>query len=42
MSDLLRLCEFDVRMKGNLLYRASVDGFGAADFHRKCDNLWLL
>ena len=22
-----------------LIYRASVDGFGAADFHRKCDNI---
>ena len=22
----------------NLLYRGSVDGFAASDFHRKCDN----
>jgi hypothetical protein len=25
-------------MKWNLLYRGSVDGFRASDFHRKCDN----
>ncbi len=35
--DLMSLC----RMKGQkwrLLYRATRDGFGSADFHRKCDD----
>jgi len=32
------LINFSDKSKWNLLYRASVDGFGASDFHRKCDN----
>jgi hypothetical protein len=35
---LRTLCGFDLNLKWKLLYRASVDGFRAADFHRKCDN----
>jgi hypothetical protein len=31
-------CGFSVEQRWKLLYRASVDGFQAADFHRKCDN----
>jgi hypothetical protein len=31
------LCGFDFNIKWTLLYRASLDGFGAAEFHRKCD-----
>jgi hypothetical protein len=36
--DLLFLCEFDFIGKWNLIYRASRDGFEAANFHAKCDN----
>ena len=35
--ELLRLCEFSVEDKWTLLYRGSEDGFGATDFHSKCD-----
>lgn len=35
---LRTLCGFDFNLKWKLLYRATVDGFRAADFHRKCDN----
>ena len=31
------LCGFKIK-KRNLLYRASLDGFEAAKFHKKCDN----
>ena len=30
---------FGVNAKWKLVYRASRDGFGAADFHSKCDNI---
>ena len=35
--DLIKLCEFDLKYKWTLIYRASKDGFGANDFHSKCD-----
>ena len=35
---LRNIGDFDFNSKWNLLYRASVDGFRAADFHRKCDD----
>jgi hypothetical protein len=36
-AELNKLCGFPTEQKWQLLYRGSVDGFGAADFHRKCD-----
>jgi hypothetical protein len=35
--ELIRLCEFSLTDKWKLIYRASLDGFGARDFHSKCD-----
>jgi BTB/POZ domain-containing protein KCTD9 len=35
--DLIRLCEFSLKDKWTLLYSGSRDGFGAKDFHSKCD-----
>jgi hypothetical protein len=35
--DLIELCEFNSSDKWTLLYRGSRDGFGASDFHSKCD-----
>ncbi len=35
---LMALCEFSIDQKWNLIYRASRDGFEAANFHSKCDN----
>ena len=35
---LLQLCEFSLEKRCTLLYRGSRDGFGAVDFHLKCDN----
>jgi hypothetical protein len=37
-SDLLKLCDFALHDEWMLLYRGSRDGFGAADFHSKCDD----
>jgi hypothetical protein len=38
-NDLMRLCEFPSDAnKWSLLYRGSMDGFRAKDFHLKCDN----
>ena len=34
----MSLCKFEDQ-KWKLLYRASRDGFGATDFHEKCDNI---
>jgi hypothetical protein len=34
----MSLCKFEDQ-KLKLVYRASRDGFGAADFHKKCDNI---
>jgi len=36
--DLIKLCEFNSSDEWSLLYRGSRDGFGAKDFHLKCDN----
>jgi hypothetical protein len=35
--ELINLCEFSPNYKWSLLYRATRDGFGAKDFHSKCD-----
>jgi hypothetical protein len=35
--ELIKLCEFSPKDKWSLLYRGSRDGFGAKDFHSKCD-----
>lgn len=37
--DLLMLCGFALKRKFTLIYRASRDGFGAEQFHAKCDNI---
>jgi hypothetical protein len=37
MSEFLKLCEFSPNDKWTLLYRGTRDGFGARDFHTKCD-----
>ena len=37
-SELIQLCEFSPKDKWTLLYRGTRDGFGANDFHSKCDN----
>jgi hypothetical protein len=37
-SELIKLCEFYLKDKWTLLYRGTRDGFGAANFHSKCDN----
>jgi hypothetical protein len=36
-SELVNLCEFSLKDKWTLLYRGTRDGFGAANFHSKCD-----
>jgi hypothetical protein len=38
MTELMSLCQFSLNQKWKLIYRATRDGFGAADFHSKCDN----
>jgi hypothetical protein len=38
MAKLLSLCEFPVRQKWNLIYKATKDGFETVNFHSKCDN----
>jgi len=38
IKDLMTLCEFPIDQKWNLIYRASQDGFEAANFHSECDN----
>ncbi len=37
LIDLIRICEFNSNDKWTLLYRGTRDGFGARDFHSKCD-----
>jgi hypothetical protein len=37
-NELIRLCEFSPNDKWTLLYRGTRDGFGAKEFHSKCDN----
>jgi hypothetical protein len=39
-SELIKLCEFSSSDKWLLLYRGTRDGFGARDFHSKCDGHW--
>ena len=36
---LVQLCNYKKSVQFSLLFRASRDGFGAADFHAKCDNI---
>jgi hypothetical protein len=36
-SELIKLCEFTSKDKWTLLYRGTRDGFGANNFHSKCD-----
>ena len=36
-TELIKLCEFSSSDTWTLLYRGSRDGFGAEDFHSKCD-----
>ena len=38
ITELIKLCEFNSSDKWTLIYRGSRDGFGAKDFHSKCDN----
>jgi hypothetical protein len=35
--ELIKLCEFSLNDKWTLLYRGTRDGFGAYDFHSKCN-----
>jgi hypothetical protein len=35
--ELIKLCEFSEKDEWTLLYRGSRDGFGAKEFHSKCD-----
>jgi hypothetical protein len=37
ISELLKVCEFSSNDKWSLLYRGTRDGFGAKDFHSKCN-----
>ena len=34
----MSLCKFPLYQKWKLIYRATRDGFGASDFHSKCDS----
>jgi hypothetical protein len=36
--DLLKLCEFSLDDEWTLLYRGTGNGFGAVDFHSRCDD----
>jgi hypothetical protein len=40
MTELMSLCsfKFPLNQKWKLIYRATRDGFGSADFHSKCDS----
>jgi len=38
MTELMILCKFPLIQKWNLIYRATRNGFGAKDFHSKCDS----
>jgi len=37
MTELMSLCKFSLNQKWKLIYKAKKDGFGASDFHSKCD-----
>ena len=36
-AELMKVCEFSLNEKWTLLYRGSENGFGANDFHSKCN-----
>ncbi len=38
MTELMLLCELELNVKWELIYRATRDGFEASKFHSKCDN----
>lgn len=38
VDELYKTCEFDNKQRWELLYRGSQNGFGAHDFHAKCDD----
>ena len=38
MVELMNLCKFSSDRKWKLVFRATTDGFGAKDFHSKCDS----
>lgn len=38
-TELNKLCEFSENQKWKLQYRATRDGSGAKDFHRKCNGI---
>ncbi len=38
MTELMSLCKFSLNQKWKLIYKATRDGFGSADFHSKCDS----
>jgi hypothetical protein len=38
-NDLFKLCRFESKQKYDLLYRGTLHGFKASDFHSKCDNI---
>jgi len=38
MTELMSLCQFSLNQNWKLTYRATRDGFGATDFHSKCDS----
>lgn len=35
--ELIKLCDFDLETEFSLVYRASLHGFSAKDFHQRCD-----
>ena len=37
--DLIKLCEFNLNEKWKMIYRGTRYGFGARDFHLKCDGI---
>lgn len=37
-KELMKLCRFSLNQKWKIIYRASRDGFGASDFHSRCDS----
>jgi hypothetical protein len=39
LVELIKLCEFDIKTKFYLLYRATRDGFSSQAFHLKCDDI---
>ena len=39
MKELMKMCKFPLSQEWNLVFRATRDGFAAADFHSKCDDV---